>query len=118
MNRRNFLGGMAGILASGFAPAVGHAGILMPVKKIVRAKDHLPRWTRINDGWEQIQGGYLIGPQFAQFLPTQDAMYLAYQDAARTGTGVIALSTDVSANGSLANLRWVSREELQGMVRP
>jgi hypothetical protein len=34
MNRRNFLGGMAGILAAGFAPAIGHAGILMPVKKI------------------------------------------------------------------------------------
>lgn len=32
MNRRGFL---AGILAAGYAPAIGHAGILMPVKKIV-----------------------------------------------------------------------------------
>ena len=34
MNRRGFLKGMAGILASGFAPAVVGSGILMPVKTI------------------------------------------------------------------------------------
>lgn len=32
MNRRGFLGA---ILAAGVAPAIGHAGILMPVRKIV-----------------------------------------------------------------------------------
>ena len=37
MNRRNFLGGIAGILGAGMAPAIGHAGILMPVKKIAVA---------------------------------------------------------------------------------
>jgi len=34
MDRRGFLKGMAGILASGFAPAVVGSGILMPVKTI------------------------------------------------------------------------------------
>lgn len=34
MNRRNFITGMAGILASGFAPAVIGSGVLMPVRKI------------------------------------------------------------------------------------
>lgn len=32
MNRRGFLGA---ILASGMAPAIGHAGILMPVRSII-----------------------------------------------------------------------------------
>ena len=36
MNRRGFLKGMAGILASGFAPAVVGSNILMPVKTIFK----------------------------------------------------------------------------------
>lgn len=40
MNRRGFL---AAILASGIAPAFGHAGILMPVRKLILPGDEL--WT-------------------------------------------------------------------------
>lgn len=36
MKRRTFLSGMAGILASGFAPAVVGSGVLMPVRTIVK----------------------------------------------------------------------------------
>ncbi len=35
MNRRDFLRGMAGILATGFAPAVVGSGVLMPVRTIL-----------------------------------------------------------------------------------
>ena len=35
MKRRGFLKGMAGILASGFAPALLPSGILMPVRKLI-----------------------------------------------------------------------------------
>lgn len=35
MKRRAFLAGMAGILASGVAPGVGHTGIVMPVRRII-----------------------------------------------------------------------------------
>lgn len=33
--RRTFLGGLAGILASGIAPAAAASGVLMPVRKII-----------------------------------------------------------------------------------
>lgn len=35
MNRRGFLGGLAGILAAGVAPVVMPAGILMPTRKLL-----------------------------------------------------------------------------------
>lgn len=55
MNRRGFL---AGILASGFAPAIGHAGILMPVKKIEVMGDSIARvW---NCGWSTPPEGDVI----------------------------------------------------------
>ena len=41
MNRRAFLAGMAGILASGIAPAVLPSGIIMPVRKI---ETEIPPW--------------------------------------------------------------------------
>lgn len=34
MNRRGFLGGLAGIFAAGFAPAAIGSGVLMPVRKV------------------------------------------------------------------------------------
>lgn len=34
MNRRGFIGGLAGILAAGHAPASIGSGVLMPVKKV------------------------------------------------------------------------------------
>lgn len=37
MNRRNLLGGLASILATGFAPAAVGSGILMPIRKIAAA---------------------------------------------------------------------------------
>jgi hypothetical protein len=36
MQRRSFLSGMAGILASGFAPAAIGSGVLMPVRQLSR----------------------------------------------------------------------------------
>jgi hypothetical protein len=36
VKRRGFLVGMAGILAAGAAPIVGHAGIIMPTRTIIR----------------------------------------------------------------------------------
>lgn len=41
MNRRSFITGMAGILASGTAPAVIGSGVLMPVRTIWRPADKL-----------------------------------------------------------------------------
>lgn len=41
MNRRNFITGMAGILASGFAPSVVGSGVLMPVRKIITSTNPL-----------------------------------------------------------------------------
>lgn len=35
MDRRNFMGGLAGILASGYAPASVASGVLMPVRQLV-----------------------------------------------------------------------------------
>ncbi len=44
MNRRELL---AGILAAGFAPAIGHAGILMPVRSIALPSRAVLRGTII-----------------------------------------------------------------------
>lgn len=46
MNRRNFLGGMAGILAAGFAPAAIGSGVLMPARKILVPEDFPDFYTR------------------------------------------------------------------------
>lgn len=40
--RRGFL---SGILAAGFAPAIGHAGILMPVRKLITPPAFGAMWT-------------------------------------------------------------------------
>lgn len=34
MNRRNFITGIAGILAAGFAPTVLPSGVIMPIRKL------------------------------------------------------------------------------------
>ena len=39
--RRRFLTGMAGILATGIAPAVLPSGIIMPIRQIVKPSDHI-----------------------------------------------------------------------------
>lgn len=48
---------LQGILAAGIAPAVGHAGIIMPPRHVIVPswweKDLLIEW--INDGWADIQ---------------------------------------------------------------
>lgn len=52
MNRRHFLQGLAGILAAGVAPyVVTTAGVLMPVRKIVRIDDPIPFEEFIPDEW-------------------------------------------------------------------
>lgn len=48
LSRRGFLRGMAGILASGFAPAVIGSGVLMPVRAIWRPDhDNVLAYTEI-----------------------------------------------------------------------
>jgi hypothetical protein len=50
--RRNFLTGLAGILASGFAPAAVGSGVLMPVRKV-----WTPRWVGMDfgsDSWGMV----------------------------------------------------------------
>jgi hypothetical protein len=67
LTRRGLL---KGILAAGFAPAIGHAGILMPVKKIITLSDDIyvatDAWQKLEarggpNGYRVYRNGILIG---------------------------------------------------------
>lgn len=68
MDRRNFISGLAGILASGFAPASVASGVLMPVRRIVvpytySISPRAPLCLIMEDAWEDITvppGEYLL----------------------------------------------------------
>lgn len=85
--RRSFLGGMAGILASGFAPAAVGSGILMPVKKIALASfDDLRLYGGARGGGKQnvrllelIQNSYHGGVDMANG-PSRSAFFIMRGD--------------------------------------
>lgn len=51
--RRNFLGGMAAILASGMAPASARSGVLMPIRPAIIMPPTLRKWLLIENTWTE-----------------------------------------------------------------
>lgn len=76
MQRRSFVGGLASILAAGFAPAAVGSGILMPVKKIQRIQAH-SIWTRKPDGTVSVLRNSTDGAHFTGI----DTRYLKILDS-------------------------------------
>jgi hypothetical protein len=91
--RRGFLGGLAGVLAAGFAPAAIGSGVLMPVRKIVApsytdVSVSLARYSQLygevepgdymvivhpNEGqWWREQMNFIPVEQYARKVPLQN----------------------------------------------
>jgi hypothetical protein len=92
LNRRSLI---AGILASGFAPAIGHAGILMPVRKV---------WT----------GGWDAGRD-----ERSDKWLFGYIDDGRSqcthmrGDQIVKIDTYPAS----ANVRWITLAQAREMFQ-
>lgn len=90
MNRRGFLGGLAGILAAGVAPAAVGSSIIMPVRSIVRTPP-----MGIIGPWLQAEQAELmrIVMEMQRLMERECAVsqhLLAARDLSMTGTAIMA----------------------------
>lgn len=85
MDRRSFLGGLAGILACGFAPPAVDSRVLMPVKVLELPERDIVRFY----------GGARGGGKNAILMDRwQHAFDAAIRDAVTAGCGAVSLSFD------------------------
>jgi hypothetical protein len=96
VNRRGFLGGLAGILAAGVAPAAVGSQILMPVRRIAVPESGLVAFTRWQDQMSMA------------LLADQQRVVTAYYRALMDGVACI----DTPRIGGGIDRKWISAREL------